>query len=71
MVAATTIKVTGLTDKGGIIQALGFTGLDPIIPISGGAAIIAGLAMSMSTLRRRRRYKNRNDGLEFIENEIG
>ena len=70
MVAAPTIKVAGLTDKGGIIQALGFTGLDPIIPISGGAAIIAGLAMSMSTLRRRR-YKNRNDGLEFIENEIG
>ncbi|MCX6383703.1 MAG: MBG domain-containing protein [Actinobacteria bacterium] len=68
--AAPTITVEGLTDKGGIIQALGFTGLDPIIPISGGAAIIAGLAMSMSTLRRRR-YKNRNDGLEFIENEIG
>ena len=70
VVAAPTIKVAGLTDKGGIVQALGFTGLDPIIPISGGAAIIAGLAMSMSTLRRRR-YKNRNDGLEFIENEIG
>ncbi|MCL5072515.1 MAG: SpaA isopeptide-forming pilin-related protein [Actinobacteria bacterium] len=46
-----TITVAGLTE--GTIQVLAFTGMDPIIPISGGSAVIAGLAMILATLRRR------------------
>jgi len=47
----TTVTVAGLTE--GSIQVLAFTGVDPIIPISGGSVIIAGLAMLLATLRRR------------------
>ena len=46
-----TLTVAGLTE--GTIQVLAFTGMDPIIPISGGSAVIAGLAMLLATLRRR------------------
>ena len=49
------ITVAGLTTPPGIIQVLAFTGLDPIIPISGGSAVIGGLAMILATLRRRMR----------------
>ena len=48
--APPTITVAGLTEG---IQVLGFTGIDPIIPIGGGSAIVAGLAMLLATLRRR------------------
>ena len=37
----------------GVIQVLAFTGMDPIIPISGGSAVIAGLALLIASLRRR------------------
>jgi hypothetical protein len=43
--------VAGLT--GGTLQVLAFTGIDPNIPIAGGSAVIAGLAMLIVTLRRR------------------
>ena len=46
----TTVTVAGLTEG---IQVLAFTGIDPIIPIAGGSAVIAGLAMFLATLRRR------------------
>ena len=46
----TTLTVAGLTEG---IQVLAFTGIDPIIPIAGGSAVIAGLAMLLATLRRR------------------
>ena len=45
-----TLTVAGLTEG---IQVLAFTGMDPIIPIAGGSAVIAGLAMFLATLRRR------------------
>jgi uncharacterized surface anchored protein len=54
------ITVAGITTPGitpGIIQILAFTGLDPIIPISGGSAVIGGLAMLLATLRRKRNKK--------------
>ena len=47
----TTLTVAGLT--AGTLQVLAFTGIDPIIPISGGSAVIAGIAMLLATLRRR------------------
>jgi hypothetical protein len=50
------ITVAGLTTPD-IIQILAFTGLDPIIPISGGSAVIGGLAMLLATLRRKRNKK--------------
>lgn len=46
-----TIAVAGLTE--GTIQVLAFTGIDPIIPIAGGSAIVTGLAIILATLRRR------------------
>jgi hypothetical protein len=45
-----TVTIAGLTEG---IQVLAFTGIDPIIPISGGSALIAGIAMLVVTLRRR------------------
>jgi hypothetical protein len=54
--AAAAITVAGLTEGGGI-QVLAFTGITPIIPVSGGAAIIAGLAMLVATLLRRNSRK--------------
>ena len=59
-----TATTTAATDTGGGgvlgvagptegIQVLAFTGMDPIIPIAGGSAVIAGLAMLLATLRRR------------------
>jgi hypothetical protein len=50
------ITVAGLTTPG-FIQVLAFTGMDPIIPISGGSAVIGGLAMLLATLRRKRNKK--------------
>jgi hypothetical protein len=48
----TTITVAGLTEGG--IQVLAFTGIDPIIPIAGGSALMAGIAMLIASLIRRR-----------------
>jgi hypothetical protein len=45
-----TVTVGGITEG---IQVLAFTGVDPIIPIAGGSAVIVGLAILLSTLRRR------------------
>jgi hypothetical protein len=45
-----TVTVAGITEG---IQVLAFTGIDPIIPIAGGSAVIAGLAILLATLRRR------------------
>ena len=47
----TILTVAGITE--GTIQVLAFTGMDPIIPISGGSAVIAGLAILIASLRRR------------------
>ena len=54
-----TITVAGLTEG---LQVLAFTGIDPIIPISGGSALVAGLAMLVASLRRRnlRNWRNTN-----------
>jgi hypothetical protein len=55
-----TITVAGITTPGitpGIIQVLAFTGMDPIIPISGGSAVMGGLAMLLATLRKRQEKK--------------
>ena len=52
-----TVTVAGLTTPPGVIQVLAFTGMDPIIPISGGSAVIGGLAMILATLRRKRNKK--------------
>jgi uncharacterized surface anchored protein len=49
-----TVTVSGITEG---IQVLAFTGIDPIIPIAGGSAIIAGLAILLATLRRRANAK--------------
>ncbi len=49
--AAAGITVAGITEGG--IQVLAFTGIDPIIPVSGGSALVAGLAMLMASIRRR------------------
>ncbi|MDP3011548.1 MAG: MBG domain-containing protein, partial [Candidatus Hydromicrobium sp.] len=53
--AATTLNVDGLTEKGIITQALGFTGLDAITPIAGGFAVIIGIVMTMLSVTRKRR----------------
>jgi hypothetical protein len=42
--------VAALTES---VQVLAFTGQDPIIPIAGLAAVIAGLAMVIVTFSRR------------------
>jgi hypothetical protein len=44
------IPVAGL--PGRTVQELAFTGMDPIIPISGGSTLIAGIAMFVASLRR-------------------
>lgn len=51
--AAEVVEVAGISETEGTIQVLAFTGVDPIIPISGGSAIAGGLAMLLATLRRR------------------
>jgi hypothetical protein len=51
--AAEVVEVAGISETEGTIQVLAFTGMDPIIPISGGSAIAGGLAMLLATLRRR------------------
>jgi uncharacterized surface anchored protein len=45
-----TVTVAGITES---VQVLAFTGQDPIIPIAGLAAVIAGLAMVIVTFSRR------------------
>ena len=50
----TTLDIAGITEG---IQVLAFTGLDPIIPISGGSAVIAGIAILVASLRRKYRNK--------------
>jgi hypothetical protein len=49
-----TVTVAGITES---VQVLAFTGQDPIIPIAGLAAVIAGLAMVIVTFSRRKASK--------------
>ena len=50
----------GETNNNGVratdVQVLAFTGVDPIIPMSGGLAIVSGLAILVGTLRKRSKY---------------
>jgi hypothetical protein len=46
------VTVAGLTEG---VQVLAFTGIDPVLPISGGTAIAGGLAMLLATTLRRRK----------------
>ncbi|MFA5015804.1 MAG: DUF5011 domain-containing protein, partial [Actinomycetota bacterium] len=70
-----TITVAGITEDttpAPTITVLGiseipFTGLDPIVPISGGAAVIAGIAMFIASLSRRRTRKRNNSS---VHNDI-
>jgi hypothetical protein len=50
-----TITVAGLTEG---IQVLAFTGLDPIIPISGAGALMGGLGLLIASLKTRRNKKS-------------
>ena len=50
----TGITVAGLTEG---IQVLAFTGIDPLIPISGGSAIAGGLGLFIVSLLKRNRKK--------------
>lgn len=51
------ITVAGLTEG---IQVLAFTGIDPIIPISGGSSIAVGAAMLIATIMRRNKRSAKN-----------
>jgi hypothetical protein len=59
-----TVGTLGLTEG---IQVLAFTDIDPIIQISGGSAIAAGIAMVIATLRRRNKYSAKHTSLKEEE----
>ena len=68
------IEVAGLTEVAGLaegtaggIQVLAFTGQDPIIPIAGLAALMAGLAMVAITLSKRQALKWKHAKIESIK----
>ena len=51
------LTVAGITEG---IDVLAFTGFDPIISLSGGSVVIAGIAILVASLRRR--YANKKQG---------
>ena len=52
-----TVTVAGITE--GSLQVLAFTGVDPIIPISGVSILIAGITALAVSLRRKRIIKSK------------
>ena len=51
------VSVNSIPASGGVIKDFAFTGVDPIMPISGAAAAITGLILILVSLRKRQYTK--------------